>query len=854
MSASDGSGRRVTGRPARTGGPSPAPRILAGGRELPPGRDRYLVGRGPEADVRVDSPLVSREHGLIERSGDGWRFRDTASRNGTFVDGRRAPTVPLTGRAILRLGAADGPELVVELVAAGPAPIDRAAGGRVETGATALGRLSVIHEVRSTVVTIGRDPGNDLVIDDLRASRRHARLLLAPGQAPTIEDLGSQNGTFVNGREVASSRLADGDLVGIGSVTFRYAAGRLEEYRAEGAAWLAAVDLGVTVGGGRRLLDGVSFALEPSSVLAVVGPSGAGKTTLLNALTGFRPADRGAVLYGGRDVYAAYGELRSRMGFVPQDDILHPQLTVRQALSYAAELRFPADVSAATRRARVDEVIAELGLTERADLRIGRLSGGQRKRTSVGVELLTRPSLLFLDEPTSGLDPANEASLMVLLGELARGGRTVVVVTHSIASLTRADRVLFLAPGGRTAFYGAPGEIEEYFDARGVPGTVDEVFRVLDTDRRHDWQALYASDPLHERYVRTPLEKAGPARPAAVAPPPPPPPPTGWGRQLSVLVRRYLAVTAADRGVLALLLLQGPIFGLFFLALFSGNVFSTLYALEAGVLIWLLALGATWLGTSNGIREIVKELPIHRRERAIGLSNSAYLASKLLVLGAITTVQTVVLVLIAMQRHRLPPEDGGSYDSLLGAIPPGRGPEIPTVSFDAVGALLGDPFVELVLGAVLTGLGALSIALAVSALVRSSDRASTALPILLIAQTVVSAPLFGTPGAVLGTIGNASTTQWGVAAMAATADLNQVRSPFIEIQSYVRATSSGSAYRPGYGVRQAWTHDAETWRGNVAALLLLALLGIAVALVALRLLDPNGAGRRRRWPPGREAR
>ena len=191
----------------------------------------------------------------------------------------------------------------------------------------------------------------------------------------------------------------------------------------------------------------MSFPVGEKCLLAVVGPSGAGKSTLLNALTGQRPADQGTVLYDGRDLYRDYAELRQRIGLVPQDDILHAQLTVRRALAYAAELRFPQDTAKAERQARVDEVIARTGPRQRADQPIHSLSGGQRKRVSVALELLTKPSLLFLDEPTSGLDPGMDRSVMHMLRGLADDGRTVIVVTHSVLSLDVCDRLLVLAPG-----------------------------------------------------------------------------------------------------------------------------------------------------------------------------------------------------------------------------------------------------------------------------------------------------------------------------------------------------------------------------------------------------------------------
>ena len=187
------------------------------------------------------------------------------------------------------------------------------------------------------------------------------------------------------------------------------------------------------------------------------------------------------------------------MGYVPQEDVLHRQLRVSTALEYAAKLRFPPDVPAADRSLRVAEVLAELNLTERAGARIDRLSGGQRKRTSVAVELLTRPSLLFLDEPTSGLDPAIEATLMDQLRDLAHAGRTVIVVTHSIQTLDVADRVLLLAPGGRMAYFGPPSRIEGYFGQRAIGPGVDRVFRALVDEPATDWPGY--SPPIHARRV-----------------------------------------------------------------------------------------------------------------------------------------------------------------------------------------------------------------------------------------------------------------------------------------------------------------------------------------------------------------
>jgi len=219
--------------------------------------------------------------------------------------------------------------------------------------------------------------------------------------------------------------LQERDVVSVGHHLFHLVGRQLREYVDEGLVSFEAAELTVRTPAGRTLLDDVSFCLDERSFLAVVGPSGAGKSTLLNALTGFRPAGAGTVSYDGRDLYANYEELRLRIGFVPQQDVLHQTLTVRQALGYAAELRFPEDVAASERSERVEKVLGELGLTEAGDRPINVLSGGQRRRVAVAVELLDEPSLLFLDEPTSGLDPGYERSLMDQMRSIADGGHTV---------------------------------------------------------------------------------------------------------------------------------------------------------------------------------------------------------------------------------------------------------------------------------------------------------------------------------------------------------------------------------------------------------------------------------------------
>ena len=311
-----------------------------------------------------------------------------------------------------------------------------------------------------------------------------------------IIDLGSHNGTFVNGARVNQAELNDNDIIAIGHATFRLTGGELIEYVDDGRATFEAHELRVTVGDGGKqkvLLDGITFPLAERSMMAVIGPAGAGKSTLLNALTGKRPANSGGVYYDFRDLYDNYDELRHRIGLVPQESVTHDQLTARTALGYAAELRFPSDTGEDERNQRVGEVLDELSMTPHANTRIERLSGGQKKRVNIGLELLTRPTLLFLDEPTSPLDPHLKREMFLQMRKMADPhgdkGQSVIVITHDVESklLDMCDRLIVLQPGGKMAYFGSPADGLKYF---GKDDWADVFQRFADEPTR-DWSGEY---------------------------------------------------------------------------------------------------------------------------------------------------------------------------------------------------------------------------------------------------------------------------------------------------------------------------------------------------------------------------
>ncbi|MBZ9643865.1 ATP-binding cassette domain-containing protein, partial [Streptomyces sp. PSKA30] len=540
---------------------------------------------------------------------------------------------------------------------------------------------------------------------------------------------------------VTAALINPGDIVGIGHSDFCLVGDQLQEYVDTGEISLDVQDLTVVVDrGSKTLLDDVSFPVGEKCLLAVVGPSGAGKSTLLNALTGQRPADHGTVLYDGRDLYHDYAELRQRIGLVPQDDILHAQLTVRSALTYAAELRFPQDTARAERRARVEEVIRELGLEQRANQPVHSLSGGQRKRVSVALELLTKPSLLFLDEPTSGLDPGMDRSVMHMLRGLADDGRTVIVVTHSVLSLDVCDRLLVLAPGGTVAYFGPPGDALAFFGFTQWP----EAFEAFERDRERDWAGEYRASPFHRQYIAD--ATAQPRRPregpVIVGPPPRP---RHWGAQLITLVRRYTTALSADRTFLLVMIALPFVMGGMARAL-AGSELTRRSAMNA---LLILCVGGVLTGAANAVREIVKERVIYQRERAVGLSRSAYLMSKVVVLGTVTVLQAVVLTLVG----------------LLGVdlnAPGGRGVVMP-------------PLVEITIAVALLAFTAMMLGLVVSALVRKEEVTMPLLVLLALVQVVFCGALLqldGVPG--LEQVAWLVPARWAFGAMAATIDLARV--------------------------------------------------------------------------------
>ncbi|MFN0148956.1 MAG: ATP-binding cassette domain-containing protein [Dehalococcoidia bacterium] len=467
---------------------------------------------------------------------------------------------------------------------------------------------------------IGRDSSNDLVLDAPGVAPHHAEIYWED-EAFRLRAL--SGGVFIGRQPIEDAPLHDGDIARAGSVRMLCHDGVLSVFRA--GTGLRVDCLGVSMTAGEvRLVQEVTFSALPAEFVALVGASGAGKSTLMRLLLGLAEPGDGEVRYDGRRLTAGVFHDGAVVGYVPQDELLHRELPVEAALSYSAELRLPRETTAQARRDRVAQVMETLSLTHRAGIPINRLSGGERRRVSIAVELLANPGLLFLDEATSGLDPATEAQLMREFRRLADDGHTIVLVTHATRNVRLCDQVAFLAPGGRLAYFGPPAAATAFFDV----AEFDAIYERVAFDRSPaEWAGAFDESADHERFVTSRLPvgaphaaRSGRSRAPAVS----------WWRQFWLLTRRSLDIQRRDRTALLILLLLGPAVGLLNFIAWPRDVldYRSGDAARAMTLAYLYSLAPVLLGTLSVVRDIVKERAIYGRERMIGLSPGAYVASK----------------------------------------------------------------------------------------------------------------------------------------------------------------------------------------------------------------------------------
>lgn len=729
-------------------------------------REINYLGRDPQwANMQAPKEwnIISRKQAIIEKEGnnfriyDGDRHHQKPSGNGIFLNQSR---INLTEGHILKNGEqlhiGQDPRQQIVLTYYNPK--------RGEMTMPSVRRLN-LKGLQNWPVELGRSPNPhstaSMELDAPTVSRLHATINPDSKGHHSIHDR-SSNGTFVNGNRIEKPYLLNkGDTIQIGPYVLLYTGEALELTNANNQIRLDAHELTFTVqdkkGERFTILNNVFLVLEPGQLVAFVGGSGAGKSTLMKSLLGIAPISSGAVYLNGDNLRKNWPIYRSQVGYVPQDDIIHRDLTVEEVLRCACQLRLPPDTD-------INQVIVntleQIKLSHVRNTLVSKLSGGQRKRVSIGVELLADPKLFFLDEPTSGLDPGLDKEMMLLLREQADRGRTIALVTHATDNIEICDRIAFMGLGGNLCYYGPPEEALPFFQ-RYSGYFPDEKFgdfadiyielnkgknKLAIAERVSYWSNKFAGSPEYKSYIQNSLSPGKENQQIAKSNSSK----TGISpiAQLSLLCKRYWKLVSRDTTSLVLTLLSGPItIALTGLPLreqqplsISDNPSFTQASLALS-LLFVFSCVAIWIGLSNSIREIVKESAIYFRERLLNLGLLPYFTSKLLIRGGLALAQTILITIVVLLVFKAP-------DSELIAWPLG-----------------------FAITTFLTLLASTSLSLMLSALVKTENEGNGILPLVMIPQIIFSGVLFTLEGW-SGKLSWLMLSRWSIGAYGSLADVN----------------------------------------------------------------------------------
>ena len=566
-----------------------------------------VVGKGPDVNIKLENERISRNHLQLVYNAEGsLHVTDLGSTNGTFLNGfKLASGVDklLKPKDKLQLAGVNGILIVVE----------RANNIKVTNTQT-----DIFEQLKKKKqITIGRNTDCDIILDSETVSRYHATIRVSGDGTYSIKDLGSRNGIFINGKKVTGiSKISLTDKIFIGRLQLSLK-GQAKDLSEELA--ITAIGIEKTYFNGKKALKKMDLSVPSKSLLAVMGPSGCGKSTLLKALNGDTPATRGKVLLFGQELLSNYDYLKTQIGYVPQDDIVHKQLTVEECMYYTAKIRLD-EASDSKLDKKINQILADLNISHIKDNLIFDLSGGERKRVSIAVELLTEPLILFLDEPTSPLDPQTVEEFLGILKKLSDNGTTVVMVTHKPEDLEYMDEVIFMAEGGNIAYYGDSKKYKEYFNVE----TAVAVFAAISGKTAAIWIKKYLNPrPLTQTTSQDFNAKTNSN--------------TSFFLQYYWLTMRYFRIKTNDKINSAIMLIQAPIIAILICLIFN--------EISSGVL-FMIAISAIWLGTQNAAREIVSEQAIYKRERMFNLDIFPYILSKITVLSFFAFIQSFLFIMI----------------------------------------------------------------------------------------------------------------------------------------------------------------------------------------------------------------
>lgn len=695
------------------------------------GKERIVFGRDLSSDIIIQSDLVSRIHGEFIWYEGAWYLNDLGSTNGTYVNEKLLLPSEMESTYGYRLEEGD----IIRIDNIIPGAAKRHGIIMIFTMTESVGKWKKFDLLMKNRVTIGRNESCDIVLSNISVSRLHAEIFQYNGYL-ILRDINSFNGVFVNGKRIIREHtLCEKDILRFANSVAIFSGGILFYKSDNGGTRVEMHNISRSVNtkyGEKYILYNVNLTIEPNEFVAIIGGSGAGKSTVMNAMSGFEKATQGQVLVNSVDLYENYSVLKNIIGYVPQQEIIYENLTLMDMLDFSAKLRMPEDISERERKNRINEVLKMVELSEHADIMIKELSGGQKKRASIAVELLADPGLFFLDEPTSGLDPGTEESLMLTLSGLSRDkGKTIIMVTHTTQNLHLCDKVLFMGKGGKVCYYGSPDECLKFFGT----DSLTKVYNMLNDDYSVDlWM-----NKFYAAYQQKNKGRNVSSNRELISKKP------MFFRQLSILCHRYISLIKNDWQRLIMLFLQ-PIGITILLSFVAGeNVFVNYE--DTRSILFATTCGGIWIALFNSIQEICKERNILKREYMANLRIGAYVLSKFVVQFILCAVQMIIVSLL--------------FKLLIGG--------------NSCSIITDSGIFENYITLTLTAFASSAIGLLVSSISKNPDKAMTVAPFILIIQLLFSGILFSL-GEYTKFLSYFTVSRWSVSGLGIAANLNALPS------------------------------------------------------------------------------
>lgn len=677
------------------------------------GKDIIYFGREESNDIVLNSLLVSHRHGRFVHINGKWRIEDLDSKNGLIYNNAIVKSKEINDGDLIRID--DGIETIEEGVLF------------VISSPEAADRWNTLELAGLNRITIGRDEGNLITLSHISVSKNHASIIREKGKY-VIVDNNSTNGVLVNGKRIKNRELLhEKDVIEITNSKLIFTSSAISYCCFKSGISVDASDIVVIRKKRKKTFvacNHVNLNIKPGELVAIIGGSGAGKSTILNCMCGYLKPTQGQVYINGVNLYQNFDSLKKLIGYVPQSDIVYDNLTLHDMLMYTAKLRLPKDISVKRKEVLIEQVINMVELSEKKESLIKELSGGQRKRASIAVELLSDPNLLFLDEPASGLDPGTERNLMQLLRKMADDGKTIILVTHSTLQLKVCDKIVFMGKDGNLCFCGSYDEALSFFNVTDVVDTYNML-----TDHAEEWRERFDKITIYSEKHRKTKNTLMKSKENKL-------------RQLGVMSARYMKLVINDKKRFLLLLAQAPTLALLISIVADGQQFEQYEMTKS--LLFALSCSAFWIGMLNAIQEICKERVILRREYMTGLSLGSYIVSKIIVLGILGLVQSVLVT--------------GVFSFLVGLPQEG---------------IIMHPLAELFLTTFITTVSSTAMGLFVSSLFKNPDRAMTVAPILLMPQILFSGLIFKLDGATE-IISWCAVCRWSMEGYGTTANLNSL--------------------------------------------------------------------------------